>query len=90
MTELEKWENSLKERNLIKDFLDFASEKHHSKLHMPMGSPCNYDDFGWPLQSCNEDEILDDYFQIDQQKLDEERRALLEKARNMERQNDRT
>lgn len=32
MTELEKWENSYKERNLIKDFLNFASEKHNSNL----------------------------------------------------------
>lgn len=88
MTELEKWENSYKERNLIKDFLNFASEKYYSRLTTEINSPPYY--LKIEHVPVDEDEILDDYFQIDQQKLDEERRALLEKARNMERQNDRT
>ena len=82
MTELEKWENSYKERNLIKDFLNYAAMKHQAKLRQHMGY--DEDDFGWEFRSADEDEILDEYFQIDPKKLDEERRALLEKARNME------
>ncbi len=76
MTELEKWENSYKERNLIKDFLDYAAVKHQAKLRQHMGY--SEDDFGWEFRSVYEDEILDDFFQIDRAKLDEERRALLE------------
>lgn len=82
MTELEKWENCYKERNLIKDFLNYAAMKHQAKLRQHMGY--SEDDFGWEFRSADEDEILDEYFQIDPKKLDEERRALLEKARNME------
>ena len=82
MTELEKWENSYKERNLIKDFLNFASEKHNSNLTTEINTPPYYLNIERVL--VDEDPILDDYFQIDQKKLEEERRALLEKARNME------
>lgn len=81
MTELEKWENCYKERNLIKDFLNFASEKHNSRLTTEINTPPYY--LNIENVPVDEDEILDDYFQIDQQKLDEERRALLEKARGI-------
>lgn len=82
MTELEKWENCYKERNLIKDFLNFASKEHSSNLTTEINTPPYYLNIEHVL--VDEDRILDDYFQIDQKKLEEERRALLEKARNME------
>lgn len=77
MTELEKWENCYKERNLIKDFLDFAAEKHDATLR----TEAKETSFVSFMVSVDEDKILDDYFQIDQQKLEEERRALLEKQK---------
>ena len=80
MTQLERWENSYKERNLIKDFLNFAAMKYGARL----GEKYRYDNCAYDFYPIDEDPILDDYFQIDQDKLDQERRALLEKAQNME------
>ena len=80
MTELEKWDKVYQDFNTIRNFLSEAPEGVMLGRVNDTGiKDCQVYD---PLCSSDIDKVLYEYFDIDYNKLDMERRELLERARH--------
>ena len=78
MTELEKWANCHKEVVLIKEFLDFASTEGNAELMTLVDSG---EGFRPKYLLTDETKLINKFFGIDEKKLEEERRNLLDKCK---------
>lgn len=77
-TELEKWEKYHAAFTIIKDFLVYACEEFDVSLGKT-GKDKEYGTYYRNLSSDEESQIIYKFFDIDRQKLEEERRELLNK-----------
>ena len=72
-TELEKWSNVHEDSIIIHEFLDFLSNE---KILL-----CISNEYGFSPTFRNHEQLIYDHFKIDSDKLEQERRELLEKTR---------
>lgn len=74
--ELDKWAAALPNRRVIEDFLKWCSAK---RIEL-----CQWrEDSNYPRPCSADARLLDEYHEIDQQRLDKERRELLEEHRRL-------
>jgi len=76
--QLKKHSDTLEQRKAVEEFLDWLNEEE-----ILLGSYIKFKDYAERMAPIllNRQELLDQYFGIDPAKLDQERRALLEKAK---------
>lgn len=80
MTEAEKYDKSINERNIIRNFLDYANEHNHF-LCSKDGNEQTPEYL--MLDTIETEGLLDSYFGIDSDKLEDERREMLRKMREL-------
>lgn len=78
-TELEKWEKYHAAFYIIKEFLVYANEEFDASLGKTEKDQ-RYGTYHRNLSTGEESRIIYKFFDIDEQKLEEERRELLKKA----------
>lgn len=74
--ELDKWAAALPDRRVIEDFLQWCSAKRIELCQW-------YEDSRYPWPCSADARLLDEYHEIDQQRLDKEQRELLEEHRRL-------